>query len=158
MSSTPSQRPKDFENLEFETLEEKWNEYELQNGTKVRGRVIITRFFRNPHDPDPNRYSLSSKNFFVVDAPVEQRGDPSPPLTMEERQNPQGPSVQILTNNEQWNRYRILRTGMVLKVKLVVSDAMRLTDKFDADCMPQYVFRSAPMIVPDQTENSSRRT
>ena len=88
--SIPS-RPKDFENLEFESIDEKWNEYEPQNGTKVRGRILVTRFFKDPRNPDPNMYSLSSKNIFVVDAPVLQRNDPSPPLTLDEIKNPKCP-------------------------------------------------------------------
>lgn len=150
--------PRDFESLEFEILEENWNKYELQNHTVVRGRIIIIRFVRNTQDPNPNAIAVSSQNLFVVDAPPEQRGEPTPPLTPTEIQNPQGIPVRILTSNEIWNRYRIIKTGVVLKVKLVVDDAVRLADKFDNDGMPQYVFHSSPLVIPDRHQDTNLRT
>jgi len=160
VSAKPRPLPRDFENLEFETLEENWNRYELKNHTVVRGRVIVTRFAKDSHDPTPNAYALSSQNVFVVDAPVEQRGEPTlTPLTPDQIKNPKGTPVNIVNSNEVWNRYRILSTGVVLKVKLIVQDAMRLTpDRFDSDGMPQYLFRSSPMVVPDRFENTNLKT
>jgi len=151
--------PRDFENLAFEAIEEHWNEYELSNQIKIRGRVIVTRFAKNPNDPNPNAMSLSSQNIFVVDAPVEQRGDPSGNLTPEEIRNPQGGvPVNILTSDEQWNKYRILSTGVVLKVKLVVDDAVRMENRYDNDGMPQFIFHSAPIVIPDRHANTNVRT
>ena len=150
--------PPDFEVVEFEPIEEHWNKYELQNHTVVRGRIIVTRFARNSHAPDPTQFAISTQNIFVVDAPPESRGTPTPPLTMEEIANPQGVPVPVLTSNEVWNKYRILQNGLVLKVKMVLDEAVRIQDKFDNDGMPQYVFRSSPLMTPDRRANSNIRT
>lgn len=150
--------PSDFENIEFEPIEEHWNKYELQNQTVVRGRVVVTRFAKDPRLNDPNQLALSTQNIFVVDAPVSSRGSPSLPLTAEEIANPRGTPVHVLTSNEVWNRYRILSTGLVLKVKMVLDEAVRVPDRFDNDGMPQYVFRSSPLVMPDRRANSSLGT
>lgn len=150
--------PPNAEILEFEPLEEKWNVYELQNQTIIRGRILVTRFARDPNETDPNKIAISSQNVFVVDAPVEQRGQPTGPLTNEEIRNPQGTPIDILTNNEKWGKYRILSTGVVLKVKMVVDDAIRLDGKFDNDGMPQYVLHSTAMVLPDRHANTDHRT
>ncbi len=151
------QLPPDFEVVDFEPIEEHWNSYELQNGTVVRGRIIVTRFAKNPNDNDPNKVSLSSQNVFVVDAPPDQRSTPTGPLSPEEIRNPQGTPIDILLNNEKWNKYRILKLGVVIKVKLIVDDTLRIDNKFDNDGMPQYVFRSTPMILPDRRSNPNDR-
>ncbi len=142
----------DFEVLEFEVLEEGWNEYELQNHTRVRGRVIVNRFVHDRNIPNPNAIHMSSQNIFVVDAPPEQRGAPSP-LTPEEIANPNGVPVQVLTNNEKWNKYRIIKSGLIVKVKLVLHEAYRVSDRFDSDGMPAYVFTSGPLLIPDKMKN-----
>ena len=117
-----------------------------------------TGFAKDPNNPDPNAYSINSQNLFVVTAPVKQRDNPSTtPLTTQEINNPEGRHiVGIINSNERWNKYRLLRTGIVIKVKMVISDAFRIPDRYDKDCMPQYVFTSSPMILPEnqQTPNS----
>ncbi len=152
------QLPNNFEIVEFEPIEENWNTYELQNGTVVRGRIIVTRFAKDPHDNDPNKLSLSSQNIFVVDAAPNQRSTPTDPLSPQEIQNPQGTPIDILLNNERWNKYRIPQLGVVIKVKLVVDDAIRIDGKFDNDGMPQYVFHSTPLVLPDRRANPNDRT
>lgn len=156
--STRRPLPRDFENLAFEAIEEHWNEYDLTNHIIVRGRVIVTRFGKDPNNPDPNAIAISCQNVFVVDAPVEQRGAPTGNLTPEEVRNQQGSPINILTSNEQWNKYRILSTGIVLKVKLVVDDVVRIENKYDNDGMPQFIFHSTPLVLPDRHASTNVRT
>ena len=151
------QLPNDFEIVDFEPIEEHWNTYELQNGTIVRGRIIITRFAKDPQDKDPNKISLSSQNVFVVDAPPDQRSAPTGPLSPSEATNPQGTPTDIILNNEKWNKYRIPKLGVTMKVKLIVDDVVRIDGKFDKDGMPQYIFRTTPMILPDRRSNPNDR-
>ncbi len=150
--------PKEFEVIDFEPIEENWNVYELKNGTIVRGRIIVTRFVKDPNDDNPNKLALSSQNVFVVDAPPDQRSTPTGVLSPEEIQNPKGAPVDILLNNERWNKYRIPKLGVVIKVKLIVDDAIRIDGKFDNDGMPQYVFHSTPLLLPDRKSNPNDRT
>lgn len=42
-----SQQPRDFDELEFSIEEERWNEYELNDGARVQGRVVLTKILRD---------------------------------------------------------------------------------------------------------------
>ncbi len=35
--------PRDFEEMEFTIENEEWNEYELKDGVRIRGRIILTK-------------------------------------------------------------------------------------------------------------------
>lgn len=144
----------DFEELEFETIEENWNEYELPNQTKARAKFVVIRFVRDRRNPDPNVVAISGQNLFVVSAPVEQRGAPSP-LIREETQRTDYPRVNVLTSNEKWNKYRIVKSGIVLKVKLLLNEVYRVQGRYDTDGMPAYLFNSTQMILPDKHANTS---
>lgn len=149
--------PLDFEDLEFETLEENWNEYELPNQTKARGKFVAMRIIKDRRNPDPNVLGISGQNLFVVTAPVEQRGPPNP-LTPEEIQRTDYPRINPITANEKWNRYRINKTGAILKVKLVLNEVYRVQGKYDNDGMPSYIFNSTQLIIPDKHSNPNVRT
>ena len=43
----------DLDNLEFRIVEEVWNEYELKDGTKIRGRTYISRIAENKNAQRP---------------------------------------------------------------------------------------------------------
>jgi hypothetical protein len=40
----------------------------------------------------------------------------------------------------------------------VVNDAIRIDNKFDNDGMPQYVFHSIPLVLPERKSNPNDRT
>jgi len=149
--------PIDYEDLEFETLEEHWNEYELTNQIKAKGKFVALRILRDKRNPDPNAIGMSGQNLFVVNAPVEQRGPPSP-LTPEEVQRTDYPRVSVLSNNEKWNKYQIVKSGVVLKVKLILNEVYRVQGRYDTDGMPCYLFNSTQMILPDKHANTNIRS
>src|SRR3990172_8168031 len=85
---SPSEPPSSFdpkivEVLDFDVLEEHWNDYELEDNSKLRGRVIVTRVARRPGMPT-GQYDLSFQTVFIITAPLEGRGSPGPPLSPEE--------------------------------------------------------------------------
>ena len=141
----------DFEDLEFDVISEDWNEYELTGHTKARGKIVVTRFVRSKNHPDPNAINMASQNMFVITAPPEQRGVPSP-LNPQEIKTPDGTPIDILSSNEKWNKYRLKKSGGIVKVKMVVHDAFRIPGRFDNDGMPAYIFTSGPLVVPEKTK------
>lgn len=152
-----SRPPPDFESVDFETIDEHWNEYELQNHTKVRGKYIVIRFARDRNNPKPNAIHMSGQNIFSVDAPPEQRGIPTP-LTPEEIKRHGGTRVDVLHSDEKWNKYRIIPTGVVVKVKLVLDEVYRVEGRYDNDGMPAYVITSSPLVLPDKSADKNIRT
>lgn len=146
--------PKLVEVLDFQILDEKWNEYELEDNSKLSARGIVTRVARRPNSPS-GQFDLSFQTILTITAPPDQRGQPGAPLSPEEialgpdditsgRKIP----VDILTNNEPWNMYRVEKTMDVFQVKLVVSAVYRIKERFDQLGEPAYVITSAPIVAP----------
>ena len=143
----PQPPPKDTEVLDFEIVEERWNEYELADETKLRARIILTRVMRPRFGPT-GQFGFSFESFFRVTAPREKRGEQMQiPAREEWAALPKEP-VRITTTNEPWNRYRIPETGDVIQLKLVVSEVFRVKDRFDQFGEPFYMVTSGPLIEP----------
>jgi len=143
--------------LEFEPIEENWNKYELKNGVVVRGRVNLTRIFQNPQDVLKGTISYMAKNTFIVDAPADQRSEPTPPTNpaQEIKEMSSRPTIEIILQDENWNKYRIPQLGIIVKMKLLVDEAVRIDNTFDSDWMPRYTFRSTLVVLPVSKKNIS---
>jgi len=50
--SQPSKLPDDYEEMEFTIEDEGWNEYELKDGVRIRGRVVLQKVIRDPNNPN----------------------------------------------------------------------------------------------------------
>lgn len=132
--------PKDFEELEFSINQEEWNEYELNDGATIKGRVFLSKIIRNPYDPNDMSFEFSIP-VWVVYASTAMRGEPNKNATAELKAGATTlPKYEIHINrsHEPWNIYTILRTGQKLKIKLTIQEINRFTEKFDAKGMPAY--------------------
>ena len=138
--------PDDFEILDFTVEEEHWNEYELVDGSRVKGRLILRIIIRDPNNP--NAYSFDfHPAFYAVYAPQANRGERNNEPRPEEYFTLPNYEVRITRNDEKWNKYRILRTGQVIKVKLTITEIHRITDRFDKDGIPFYLITAGPTVV-----------
>ena len=144
--------PGDFEDVEFEIEKEGWNTYELKDGVKIRGRVIVLRITKEKNAP-PGHYGAQTQNIFVIFAPRSLRGPPSTPPTIEQAQKMERYPVEIVSSNEVWNVYRILRTGDIVRVKLVVTDIYRVKDLYDQLGEPYYLITSGIIVTPGPKES-----
>lgn len=139
--------------LDFEPLQEKWNLYELRDGTRIRGRIILLKILA-PRWLD--RYigsgvnlDLKTQNIFVVSAPAHLKGPPTKrPLTPDDIMSGELQSVEVVRSEENWNMYKIIHTGEVFKVKLLVTDVYRLVGIFDMDGQPVYRIMNTPAFAP----------
>lgn len=148
VGNLPPQLPDDFEDLDFEVVEEHWNEYELSSGDRIRGRIIIIKIIRDPNNP--NNYSVrSSQPQYAVTAPTANRGPRNNEPAPHEINTLPSFEVRITSNNERWNIYRILRTGQILRVRLTVTAIRRAADRFDGDGIPFYLVTAGPMVAFD---------
>ena len=71
----------------------------------------------------------------VVYAPAHMRGEPTDLRDIEKAPKNE---VRVVTSHEPWQRYRVLRTGQRIKIKLSIDEVYRLVDKFDSLYMPVY--------------------
>jgi hypothetical protein len=126
--------PIDFEEMEFTIENEEWNDYELQDGARVRGRIILNKIIRDPYNPNTFSFDFS-KPVWAVFAPIALRGEPN---LEGSRKDSSKFEVHVDRNHEPWNVYRIVKTDQKVKVKLTATEVNRWADKFDKRGLPVY--------------------
>ena len=126
--------PIDFEEMEFTIENEEWNDYELQDGVKIRGRIILNKIIRDPYNPNTFSFDFS-RPIWAVFAPIALRGEPN---LEGSRKDSNKFEVHVDRNHEPWNVYRIVKTDQKVKVKLTATEVNRWADKFDKRGLPVY--------------------
>jgi hypothetical protein len=151
-----------YRTYDFEIIREDWNEYELQDTTRIRSKLVVTKILRRQTTP-PNQYEIVGMPVFVVTTDLQRRRPPNL-LTPQESLllNTPGPSeikipVEVATSAERWNQYRITQTDEVLRVKLVLIDAYRLRDHYDETGEPMYWITTGNIIAPIPPRDENRR-
>ena len=144
----------DLDNLEFKIIKETWNDYELKDGTKIRGRMFITRIAENKNSPIPKDqkpgeqivdYSFSFGKHFEVFSPKDQIGEPTPIPPLDQISEDKKIEVDPLLMSEPWNIYEIIKNGTIIKAKLVVSEIFKVNDIFDKFGQPYYILKNGPV-------------
>ena len=127
--------PIDFEEMEFTIENEEWNEIELKDGARIRGRVILNKIIRDPYNQNTFSFDFS-KPVWVVSAPIAMRGDTN--WDKSGRDSSEKFEVHVNRNHEPWNVYRIVKTDQKVKVKLTATEVNRWADKYDKRGLPVY--------------------
>lgn len=68
----PGQPPKEAERVEIERADEKWNEYQLADGSTLRVKQVATEAWRivDEYDPEGNPlYVLRTAGVLTINAP-----------------------------------------------------------------------------------------
>jgi hypothetical protein len=147
LSNTENQNtlPDEFEDMDFEIVEEDWNTYELSDGVIVRARTILKKILIDPINP--NKYGFDTVPIILtVVAPLANRGEKNNVPTAEEYKTLPNYEIKINKSHEPFNSYRILKNGQVMKLKLVMTKISRVSDRFDGNGLPIYLVNSGPMI------------
>lgn len=151
--SAPQKYPNEFDDLDFEVIEEHWNEYELEDNSRIKGRIIVKKIIGDPHDPQYYAFELSPVMFSVY-SPLVNRGETDNEPSPEEYNRLSSYEVRISRADEKYNRYRILRNGRVVKIKLEVSEITRLTNRFDSHGLPFYLMSYGHSIIMNEPKNN----
>lgn len=69
----------------------------------------------------------------------------------------EGLEVRFKSVREDWNEYD-LEDGSTIRVKLVVSDVIRLNDKYDQEDNPIYVVKSGNMVIVKSPDHLKKKT
>jgi hypothetical protein len=146
------QYPEDFEELDFSIEEEHWNEYELSDNSRIKARTFLKKIVRNPNNPEEMAFDIHPA-VYVVYSPITNRGPRNNVPQEQEFNNLRSYEVRTRRNDEQWNRYRILRTGQLIRIRLMVTEIRRVIDRFDATGLPFYLVTSGPSIVISPPDN-----
>ena len=140
--------PDDFEEMDFVVEEENWNEYELDDDSKIKARIILKKIIRDPNNTKIYNFDINPA-IFAVHAPQTKRGEKNKEPTPDQYNTLESYELRINRSAEKWNVYRILKTGQTMRVRLTVSRIRRIKDKFDKDGLPFYLIDSGPMIIMD---------
>ena len=151
MSANPPQGrnlPDEFEEHDFSIDQENWSEYELNDGTRIRARLIITKIMADPHNPNALMFDFNPI-IIAVYAPVQNRGERNNEPRPEEWNTLPSFEAVPIRSDERWNRYRILRTGRIVRCRATVTRIRRVTDRFNLDGMPFFLIDNSPMVTVD---------
>ncbi|HEY5620140.1 MAG TPA: hypothetical protein VIK88_00610 [Candidatus Bathyarchaeia archaeon] len=135
------------EAVEFMVKREPWVRYKLADGTRLFGRVVVTKVVRTrEYEPTGEPvYAWFNQAIFTSIAPETMRGKPSDPQPTS--LNPEDCNVVPLEferlGPEEWNEYE-LSDGTIMKVTLKVTGIHR-TDRYANDGDPFYIVGSEPV-------------
>lgn len=149
MSITPPPFDRDYEVFDFEVLKEPWNEYILKDGALVRARLIILKIYRRKNSPE-NEIEVNSTNMFTVITNRDMRGTPTLLLQNEELMRLPRIPVEVASSKEDWNEYLIKKTNTKVRVRLILTEAIKIPGRFDPFGEPVYMIRFGTFIPPHQ--------
>ncbi len=144
--------PSEFEDLDFEVIEEHWNEYELEDNSRIKIRLVLKKMIGDPHNPNHIACDFAPVIFSVY-TPISYRGELNNAPKPEEYETLPSYEVRIERANEKFNRYRILKKDIIVKTKLEVPEIKRITDRFDNDGIPFYVVYNMPHFLIMDSKN-----
>jgi hypothetical protein len=139
--STTSQLPDEFEELDFIVLEENWNEYELEDNSRLKARTVLRKIYGDPANPQIRLFDFNPI-ILAIYSPLSNRGERNNEPQPHEYNTLPSYEVRIQSNDEKWNRYRILKTGQEVRTKLSATEIRRITDRFTTDGLPFYMYYS----------------
>lgn len=68
----------------------------------------------------------------------------------------EGTRIATTSSSENWNEY-LLEDSSVLKMKLVVTEIVRVDGRYDSDNNPMYVVRSSNVMAVSSPDNLKRK-
>lgn len=128
--------------IDFETERESWNRYELIENAQLKAKVVLMKAIerKDPKNPKIIQIGIESKNIVTI-LPMKSfklLGERTSRIySAREISSAQRIDVSFDQVSEDWNIYR-LEDGRKLKVKLVVSDILRLKGLTDTVGIPIY--------------------
>ena len=151
-SAAPTQDVSTLRVIDFDVDREDWSRYELEDGNKVRARLILVGL-RGPRVPPQRGDPIVPESTLTVkvDAPLNRRGPKGIPTTPEEIADPKkhgGVAVNVVNSSEPQNVYSIKGTAGKIRIKLVLNQIWRIDDRYDHLGDPVYVvnFSAVPYV------------
>jgi hypothetical protein len=128
-----------YKEYDFEILREPWNKYELEDGSYIKARYILTKYKKTEPDAQGRtKYQAEFQTLTVVyNVPESLKGPPvAEQFSQEQLQQSIEREVSYKTMEEEWNEY-IADDGTKIRVKDTVTRVSR-TKLRDAQGNPIY--------------------
>lgn len=143
---------KDYEYLDFETIKEDWNEYEIEDSTKLRIKFVMVKILRKKISEGYD-YRFNSNNVISIHSPKIR-----PPG--EKRYTPKELVNSIIKTDmtfkpikEVWNKYLIKKDKSEIMAKIVIARIQK-TDKYDEYGDPYYNIQAQPVFKANPPKKS----
>jgi len=154
--------PPPEEEKEFDIIREVWSSYDLEDGTILRCRTILTKVMGPKTIPKEGPVALrfAFHQINTVTARPENRGPPNPnPLPIQQLMELHKEEVEVVTEREAWNVYRLrgVNEPKGLKTKSVVASVFRVPGQYDQEGNPQYIINSTTLVVPARPKDFQER-
>lgn len=143
----------DFEELEVQIVREAWNTYDLEDGTRIKARGVLTKVLWpkgvEPQKGEAIELGASINNIVVVFAPESLRGPPNPkPPTVRGAAKLKTEEIEVVDSKEEWSVYRIEKGSSGLKLRMVLTQVLRVVDVYDKEGAPYYIVNSSFVLGP----------
>lgn len=133
--------------IDFEVLREPWNKYELDDGSYLKTKYILTKFRKSePDEQNRIKIGVDGQTLTVTyNVPKELKGPATTrKYTPEETKNAIQQEVGYKTIAEEWNEY-IAEDGTKIRVKDTVTRISR-TNLADKNGDPIYFVEHSTMV------------
>jgi hypothetical protein len=146
------QTPNGAEELYFQVIEERWNEYELQYGIFLNARTVLYKVFgiRGPN-PGQTQIKVATQNIFSTRT-LGQRGPPSPmrPEEISGQVEVERRPLRIERGNEPWNIYVVPQVEERIRTRLMIKDVFLVPNRFDNFGYPALIIQAEVTINIEQ--------
>jgi hypothetical protein len=134
---------KDYEELDFDVLNEDWNEYEIENKDKLKVKFVMIKIIRKKI-PGGYNYAFNGNNVIGIFSPKIR--EPGEPIFNQDE------ILKSIINfdmkyepiKEVWNKYLIKKDKSIIEVKIVITDIQK-SDKIDEYGNPYYLIKIEPV-------------
>lgn len=163
--------PPGMTEVEFEPEKEVWNVYDLSDGSIIRMKSLLLKLYKvtvatvvqqGTPPPPQEQFAASFQNIMAVKRANDRlKGTPNPqPQPILSLDLVDKMEVGFTPLVEDWNIYRLVESGDMLKVKLVVTLVHRIKNSWDQFGDPTYAVQSTNVIQPMKrpTPSSSAST
>ena len=147
------------EEVEVDPINEPWNKYELEDGSRIRSRLIVTKILWPKgsmiKDQAKLEIGVSFQKIVVVFSPSQLKGTPNPnPPGADEvlRSDRKRTLCGITKKSEDWNVYRMADKRGIIKMMNLVSEIYRVDNLFDSTGSPYYLVNSTITITEPKEE------
>jgi hypothetical protein len=142
---------RDYDYIDFETIKENWNFYEVEDGIIIKFKVVLLKIIPTvapvqvqipgQGQVHPQTLAFNTANLMTILSTKEAKGTPSSlynEIKIEKKDIP----FKILT--EEWNEYK-LEDGKILRMKPTIVQISKAAH-YDQHGDPNYLVQSQPLI------------
>ncbi len=142
-NNTVATKVNHYREVDYEIIKEDWNKYILEDNSRIKGRLILTRVLQSKENLKEYTFDFSLP-LYVVSCNEDQMGETNKEPQQQELTKLPQQEIAIKEQFEKWNEYKISNNR--LKIKLVVSEIRRVINRFDLNGYPYYIINGGPAV------------